>query len=129
MGSTFGKRLRLYMIGLGLGTLLSIAIFGKGCSNMEWAPAGRVRLRMHSTLVRSTPLAQQQLASLGITLEQVRASMDSAEVDFGASTRTDDSLYYHITSTLDGRKYELVTAALRDYTVDSTATLLRVTGQ
>lgn len=127
MSSTFGKRLRLYMIGLGLGTVLSIAIFGKGCSNMEWAPAGRVRLRMHSTLVRSTATAQQELGALGITLEQVRASMDSAEVDFGASKRTDDSLYYHITSTLDGRKYRLIAAALRDYTVDSTATLLHVT--
>lgn len=126
MSSTFGKRLRLYMIGLGLGTVLSIAIFGKGCSNMEWAPAGRVRLRMHSTLVRTTTTAQQQLGALGITLEQVRASMDSAEVDFAASKRTDDSLYYRITSTLDGRKYQLVAAALRDYTVDSTATLLTI---
>ena len=129
MSSTFGKRLRLYMIGLGLGTVLSIAIFGKGCSNMEWAPAGRVRLRMHSTLVRSNPMAQQQLGSLGITLEQLRASMDSAEVDFGASTRTDDSLYYHITSTLDGRRYSFVAAALRDYTIDSTATLISVSGR
>ncbi len=123
---TFSKRLRLFMLGLGLGTIVSFAMFGKGCTNTAWTPDGRVRLRMKSTLVRATPIAHQQLEALGLDLAALRANMDSCDVDFGDSRRTDDSLYYAISGTVKGKAVSFNVAALRDYVIDSTATLLEI---
>jgi hypothetical protein len=123
---TFSRRLRLFMFGLGLGTIVSFAIFGKSCTNMAWAPDGRVRLRMKTTLLKATPAAQEQLNALAMDLAALRANMDSLDVDFGASRRTDDSLYYALNGPVNGKDVVFEVAALRDYTVDSTATLLRI---
>ena len=121
---TFGRRLRLFMLGLGLGALVSFAIFGKGCTNTGWAPDARVRLRMRSTLVRATPSAQAALDTLRLDLAALRSAMDSFDVDFSNSRRTADSLYYELTGTMHGQPIVINVAALRDYEVDSTATLL-----
>ncbi|MBL7986036.1 MAG: hypothetical protein JNM91_13610 [Flavobacteriales bacterium] len=123
---TFGKRLRLFMLGIGLGTILSFLFFGKGCTNMAWAPEGRVRLRMKSTLIHAAPAAQAQLTDLHLDLATLRAQMDSCDVDFSASRRTDDSLYYAMSGRVAGHEVAFDVAALRDYTIDSTATLLRI---
>ena len=92
----FGRRLRLFMLGLGLGTIVSFMIFGKSCTNMAWAPEARVQLRMRTTLVHATPRAQAAMDALGIDLAALRAGMDSLAVGFGKSRRTDDSLYYEL---------------------------------
>jgi hypothetical protein len=123
---TFSRRLKLFMLGLGLGTILSFVFFGKGCTNMAWAPEGRVRLRMKSTLTRATSTAQQQLHALSLDLASLRAQMDSCDVDFGASRRTDDSLYYAIHGRVSHKQVIFDVCALRDYTIDSTATLLSI---
>jgi hypothetical protein len=123
---TFGRRLRLFMLGLGLGSALSFMIFGKSCTNMAWAPEARVQLRMKSTLVHATPQAQAAMDALHIDLAALRASMDSMDVDFSKSRRTNDSLYYELSGRVNGRPVELSIAALRDYVVDSTSTLLMV---
>lgn len=123
---TFGRRLRLFMLGLGLGTLVSFALFGKGCTNTAWAPDARVRLRMKTTLVRSTPRADAAMDLLRIDLATLRASMDSLDVDFSRSRRTEDSLYYELAGPVHGQPLELSIATLRDYVIDSTSTLLMV---
>jgi hypothetical protein len=123
---TFGRRLRLFMLGLGLGTLLSFMIFGRSCTNVAWAPDARVRLRMKTTLVRSTSRADAAMTALRIDLATLRASMDSLDVDFSRSRRTDDSLYYELSGPVNGRDVELSIATLRDYVIDSTSTLLMV---
>ncbi len=122
----FKRRLQLYMIGLGGGILLSFGIFGKGCTNTAWMPEARVRLRMHNTLVHATSRAQQQLDAMNIGLADLCAAMDSASVNFKESRRTSDSLYYAMATTLDGRPLTFSVAALRDYMIDSTATLLEI---
>ena len=122
----FGRRLRLFMLGLGLGTIVSFMIFGKSCTNMAWAPEARVQLRMRTTLVHATPRAQAAMDALRIDLGVLRASMDSLAVDFGKSRRTDDSLYYELSGPVNGRRVELSIATLRDYAIDSTSTLLMV---
>lgn len=121
---TFGRRLRLFMLGLGLGTLVSFMIFGKSCTNMAWAPEARVQLRMKTTLVHATPQAQTAMDALGLDLASLRAGMDSLEVDFSRSRRTDDSLYYELSGPVKGHRVELSIATLRDYVIDSTSTLL-----
>lgn len=114
------------MLGLGLGTIVSFALFGKGCTNTAWAPDARVRLRMKTTLVRSTPRADAAMTELRIDLATLRSSMDSFDVDFSKSRRTDDSLYYELSGPVHGRPMELSIATLRDYAIDSTSTLLMV---
>jgi hypothetical protein len=123
---TFGRRLRLFMLGLGLGTILSFMIFGRSCTNVAWAPDARVRLRMKTTLVHATPRAQTAMDALGIDLAALRASMDSLDVDFSKSRRTEDSLYYELSGPVKGRSVQLSIATLRDYAIDSTSTLLMV---
>jgi len=123
---TFGRRLRLFMLGLGLGTIVSFVLFGKSCTNTAWAPDARVRLRMKTTLVRSTPGADEAMGFLNLDLATLRASMDSLDVDFSKSRRTEDSLYYELSGPVNGRPVELSIATLRDYVIDSTATLLMV---
>ena len=123
---TFGRRLRLFMLGLGLVTIVSFMIFGKSCTNTAWAPEARVKLRMKSTLTRATPAADAALRTMELELADLRAGMDSLEVDFGASRRTSDSLYYAIGGKLKGRSILLRVVALRDYTLDSTSTLLTI---
>lgn len=123
---TFARRLRLFMLGLGLGTVVSFIIFGKGCTNTAWAPEARVKLRMKSTLIRATPEAEDALKGLGLGLADLRAGMDGLDVDFGGSRRTDDSLYYTIGGSVKGRPVLLRIATLRDYMVDSTSTLLTI---
>ncbi len=118
--------MRLFMLGLGLGTIVSFMIFGKSCTNTAWAPEARVKLRMKSTLTRATPAADAALRTMELELADLRAGMDSLEVDFGASRRTSDSLYYAIGGKLKGRSILLRVAALRDYTLDSTSTLLTI---
>ena len=121
---TFGRRLRLFMLGLGLGTIVSFMIFGKSCTNTAWAPDARVRLRMKSTLLRATPRAQEALDAMTLDLAALRAGMDSLDVDFSHSRRTDDSLYYELNGPVKGRVVQLSIATLRDYEVDSTSTLI-----
>lgn len=123
---TFGRRLRLFMLGLGLGTLASFAIFGRSCTNTAWAPDARVRLRMKTTLIRATPQAQQALDALNLDLRTLRTAMDSLDVDFSRSRRTDDSLFYELSGPVNGRAMQLRIAALRDYAIDSTSTLLMI---
>lgn len=123
---TFARRLRLFMLGLGLGTIASFIIFGKGCTNTAWAPEARVKLRMKSTLVRATPEADEALRRMGLTLDDLRSGMDVLDVDFSGSRRTEDSLYYAIGGELNGRSVQLYIAALRNYDVDSTSTLLSI---
>ena len=123
---TFGRRLRLFMLGLGLGTIVSFVLFGKSCTNTAWAPDARVRLRMKTTLLRSTPRADEAMRALNVDLATLRASMDSLDVDFSKSRRTSDSLYYELSGAVQGRLLELSIATLRDYAIDSTSTLLMV---
>lgn len=122
----FKRRLNLYLFGLVLGGILSYLIYGKRLTNTAWMPEARVKLRLHSTLLRTTPAAQTQLDGLHLTLATLRASLDSASVSFAQSRRTKDSLYYAVSGPVDGRMIAYTVATLRDYMVDSTATLIAV---
>ena len=109
--------------------VLSFVFFGKGCSNTGWAPGPRVKKRLKSTLIRATPIAQQELDALHIDLAMLRASLDSSEVIFKNSRRTDDSLYYELTGRVGGKPIVFTVGALRDYVVDSTATLRSISAR
>lgn len=121
------RRIKLFIIGLGLGSIAAYLIFGTRLTNGAWTPQERVKLRLKSTLVHATPEAQAMLAPLGLGLADLRANMDSCSVSFADSRRTEDSLFYAVSGPVKGRRFDLRVAALRDYTIDSTATLLSIT--
>ena len=123
---TFGRRLRLYGIGILLGVILSYMFLGDRLSNTAWMPKDRVRERLHSTLISTSEKAADHLKSINLTIDDVRETMQSAEILLGESTRTDDSLHYRVKSTVKGHELDMVIAALRDFDSDSTATLISI---
>lgn len=120
------RRIKLFVIGLGMGTVAAYFIFGNRLGNTAWTPKARIKLRMRSTLVNATPEAHRSLDSLGLDLAALRGAMDSCEINFEQSRRTDDSLFYAMTAHVHGKNVSFTVAAMRNYEVDSTARLLRI---
>jgi hypothetical protein len=123
---TFKRRLTLFVFGLGLGSILAWAIFGRRLTNSDWLPNERVKLRLANTLTQATPKAQAMLAPLGLDLHDLRAGMDSCDVDFPDSKRSTDSLVYAVHGIVQGHTVSFMVATLRDFRTDSTATLMEI---
>lgn len=117
------RRLKLFGIGLIIGGGAAYIMMGDRLSNGGWTPEARIKQRLRSTLLKTTTVAEQQLAARALQLADVRRSLDSASVDLGDTRRTDDSIYYTVDTRLHGRDARLVVVALRDFDRDSTATL------
>ena len=120
------RRLTLYLIGLIIGGGAAYFFYGERLTSGAWMPEAKLKQRLRSTLVKTTPAAQQELEALRITLADLRQRMDSARIDFGASARNDDSLIYSVTTALHGKQLTLRIGTLRDFDRDSTATLLGI---
>ncbi len=120
------RRLQLYLVGLVIGGAVAYFIYGERLTNSAWTPEEKIKQRFRSTLIQATPEVQRQLAGRGLQLEDVRAALDGASVDFSASQRTDDSIYYAVDTRLQGREVRLTVVGLRDFDRDSTATLWRI---
>jgi hypothetical protein len=123
---TFKRRLTLFVFGIGLGSILAWAIFGRRLTNSDWLPNERVKLRLANTLTQATPKAQAMLAPLGLDLHDLRAGMDSCDVDFPDSKRSTDSLVYAVHGIVQGHAVSFMVATLRDFRTDSTATLMEI---
>lgn len=120
------RRLTLYLLGLIIGGALAYWFYGQRLTSGAWLPEAKLKQRLRSTLVKATPAAQQALDDRSISLSDLRVRMDSARIDFGASTRGKDSLVYAVAAPFNGSKLHLRISALRDFDRDSTATLLEV---
>lgn len=117
----------LFGLGSVLGMLLAWAFFGDRLENTDWMPNHRVRLRLQSTLVHATPEAQDMLGTLQLELADLRGSvLDSCEVNFKKSQRSEDSLVYYVYGTVKGQTVHYRAATLRDFRTDSTATLVSI---
>lgn len=119
-----GRRIKLYVFGVVLGGIIAWGIYGNRLSNTAWMPEERVKLRLRSTLIKATPDAQAQLTARGLDLAALRGALDSSSVDFKASRRTDDSLWYVVSARHQGQDLVYTCTALRDYVIDSTATVI-----
>lgn len=119
----FKRRLLLFLFGTGLGCLLAWAIFGSRLGNTDWMPNHRVKLRLQSTLVKATPKAEAMMVPLNLQLQDLRTAMDSCDIDFSDSKRSEDSLVYYVHGTVRGQRVHYMAATLRDFRSDSTATL------
>lgn len=117
------RRIQLYLVGLIIGGGVAYFIYGDRLTNSAWTPEAKIKQRFRSTLLAATPQAEAQLAERALQLGDIRTSLDSSSVDFSASRRTDDSIYYAVEARVDGRDLSLVIVGLRDFDRDSTATL------
>jgi hypothetical protein len=117
------RRLQLYLVGLVIGGGAAYFIFGERLTNSAWTPEQKVKQRLRSTLINASPTAREQLAAWPADLALLRNSLDSAEIDLGASRRTDDSIYYQVDARVSGRAARMIIGVLRDFDKDSTATL------
>lgn len=123
---TFKRRLLLFSFGIGLGCLLAWGIYGNRLNNTDWMPNHRVKLRLKSTLINATPEAQAMLAPLNLDLADLRAAMDSCDIDFSDSKRSKDSLVYFVYGTVRGQQVHYMASTMRDFRTDSTATLVSI---
>lgn len=121
------RRLTLYLFGLLIGGGLAYWIYGKRLANGGWLPEEKLKQRFRSTLLKASPAAEAQLAEWGTDLTTLRQALDTtASIDFSASRRTDDSMFYAVQATVNGHRADLEVATLRDFDRDSTATLSSV---
>lgn len=118
------RRLTLYLLGLIIGGALAYWFYGERLTTSAWLPEEKVKSRLRSTLLQAAPQAQVQLDQRGLDLSVLRRGMDSAKVDFGASTRGDDSLVYMVAAQVNGSELRMRISAKRDFDRDSVATLL-----
>lgn len=124
---TFWRRFMLFGLGSVMGMLLAWAFFGKRLENTDWMPNHRVRMRLQSTLIKATPEAEGMLQAMRLDLNDLRTCvLDSCEVNFKKSIRSDDSLVYYVYGTVKGRPVHYMVATLRDFRSDSTATLISI---
>ncbi|MEZ4808649.1 MAG: hypothetical protein R2815_14390 [Flavobacteriales bacterium] len=118
------RRLTLYLVGLIIGGGMAYWIYGERITNGAWLPEAKVKQRLRSTLIQASAHAEVQLAEWPAELATVRLAMDSATVDLSRSQRTEDSIFYRITTRVAGRPAELQVSVLRKFDVDTTATLV-----
>lgn len=122
------RRLQLYLIGLIIGGGAAYFMMGDRLTNGAWTPEQKIKQRLRSTLLLTSPQADQQLAQRDLSLGDVRSSLDSASVQLSATRHSGDSIYYTVDTRLKGKEARLVVVALRDFDRDSTATLWQIVG-
>jgi hypothetical protein len=123
---TLGKRFRIYGIGLLIGIALSYFFMGDRLTTTAWMPKDRIKDRLGSTLIKASPAAQAELDARGIQLETVRSEMPRAEILLGDTERTEDTIFYHVKAEVNGQALDMTIAGMKDFSSDTTATLLRV---
>ncbi|MBK8580690.1 MAG: hypothetical protein IPL86_02250 [Flavobacteriales bacterium] len=123
---TFKRRLFLFSFGIGMGCLLAWGIYGNRLGNTDWMPNHRIKLRLKSTLIKATPEAEAMLSPMHLDLADLRLAMDSCDIDFSDSKRSEDSLVYFVYGTVRGQQVHYMAATLRDFRTDSTATLVSI---
>ncbi len=93
--SNFTRRLKYYGIGFGIGLLFVVFFFNnRGCS---WTPSNRVKTAI---LNRAVVFPESQLTSLKekeINKDNLIEFLEEAEIDFSASSKTDENKFYQLT--------------------------------
>lgn len=124
----FGRRLRLYILGLLVGCVLAWLFLGDRLLNAGWTPEARIKKRLVATLMKASPAAQARLEGWGMDIGTVRSNIPSAEVLVSRTRRSrnsagDDSLFYTLNTDIGGRPAQMVILVFERYEVDSSATL------
>lgn len=105
---TFARRLRIYLLGVGLG-LLVVYIFFKDRDLSGWTPQGRVLTAIDSSAVTLSERALCQLQCLEVEAANWRSIYREAKVNFNESnTKKKPCPIYHIKSYWKGEKYTFI---------------------
>ena len=105
---TFARRLRIYLIGVGLG-LLIVYVFFKDRDLSGWTPQGRILTAIDSSQVEISERALCQFECIGMQQEQWRELHKVAKVNFPeSSTQQKPCPIYHLKSELENEKYTLI---------------------
>ncbi|MEO8589218.1 MAG: hypothetical protein ABI432_07620 [Flavobacteriales bacterium] len=117
------RRLQLYLIGLIIGGTAAYFMLGDRLTNGAWTPEQKVKQRLRSTLVSTSPMAASQLVQWPADLAAVRLSLDSADIQFNKPNSGDTVLFYAVDARVGGRDARMTIRVNRDFDRDSTATL------
>lgn len=105
---TFWRRLRTYLVGVGLGLLLVYVIFGDRDLSF-WTPQGRVLTAIDSSEQSLSEKAICQMACLNITKADILEIQKTASVDFSESeTQKKPCPAYRIYAKLEESDYVLI---------------------
>jgi len=105
---TFWKRLRTYLVGVGLG-LLIVYVFFKDRDLSGWTPQGRVLTTIDSSAVTLSDRAKCQLQCNNFELEDWRKVHATASVDFSeSSTQKKPCPVYQLNSVFEEKNYQLI---------------------
>lgn len=105
---TFGRRLRTYIVGVGIGLLMVYVFFGDR-DLTAWTPEGRVLRTIDSSEMILSDRAKCQLTCLNLTDSSIYKIQDNAEVKFSeSSTRKEPCPVYKIESYWKEEQYKLI---------------------
>ena len=105
----FWQRLRVYLIGVAIGVVLSILLFGgRGC---DWTPTNRVKKRVFSGEIYTSDGLFCQMECQDLDSAAVYEFIDAADVDFSLSETQSTPKVYHLS-----HEGEVMKIALNDST-------------
>lgn len=118
----FTRRLRLYLTGFLLGSILVVFFFRERLSVLtSWLPNNRVLFRIENTLSGTTDQAKCQMDCFQVDSAMIHYAFEEGDVQFGMSeTHADPKIYI-----IDTR-YEDRLVRMSFETADSSATLTEV---
>lgn len=105
---TFWRRLRIYLVGVGLGLLIVYVFFGDRDLS-GWTPQGRILTAIDSSNVTISPRAKCQLECNQMAMDEWRMVHTAASVDFSeSSTQKKPCPVYRLNSKLENGDYQLI---------------------
>jgi hypothetical protein len=110
------KRIVYYLIGFGIGLILTILIFqGRGC---EWTPGNRVKSSIQNSKILISPLEKCRIACLSLADAQVFELVNNGSVDFGKSVTKETTSSFVIEGTQKEITYLKYHMYLEDVTLE-----------
>jgi len=118
----FTRRLRLYLTGFLLGSILVVFFFRDRLSVLtSWLPNNRVLFRIENTLSETSELALCQMSCYELDTNMLTFAFDEGDVQFGMSETHSDPKIYVIDTRYQDRLVRLFFE-----TADSSAFLSKV---
>lgn len=104
----FGRRLRLFIFGILMGTVLVIFFFdGRSSALTDWLPNNRVLYRLQVSPSSISDKAMCQLECLEMDTSAVRVMKESGDVNFSKSVTDTTVLLYFIDYDFDASDVQM----------------------
>ncbi len=118
----FGRRLRLYLMGFGIGILFVIVVFNERLSLLtSWLPGQRVQDRLQQTSALFTEVSLCELECYGLDTNDVSLAKESGSVRFRLSDTHSEPKMYVLDAELEKGNFRFSFLA-----ADSSSTLSKV---